>query len=523
MRARNSWMPAAAVAVVAVGAALTATPAPGRAQAPAPAPLQGIEPWIEAAMAEWDVPGVSIAVVADDSVVWARGFGVRRLGAPEAVDEHTLFGIMSTTKAFTSTAVAMLVSEGRVAWDDLVADHLPDFQMPDPWVTRQFTVRDLLSHRSGLERGDFLWFGSGFDRDEIVRRLRHLEEIAGFRAAYGYSNNMYITAGEMIEHVTGTTWDAFVDDRIFTPLGMTDTNTSVDDLVDAGNVAAPHEELGGTLTAIAYRSLDNEAPGGSINSSAAEMAHWLRFQLGNGVYDGRRLVDEDDLLETRTAQTPIPFGDGARRTNPGMNFSFYAMGWSVQDYRGVRLVQHSGGIDGLRSRVALLPEEGVGVVILTNKGQWNALADVIRNRVLDAYLGAEPVEWSEVFLADVEEQRAAADSAEAALVAERVSGTQPSLPLSAYTGAYTNRAYGEAAVRLEDGRLVMRIGPSIAGDLEHWHYDTFKATWRNPYLGWSLVTFDLDANGEVARFTPNSWWPAYERVPETVGRGGGAP
>ena len=506
--------------VAAVGLGIAAAPA--GAQAPAPAPLQGIEGWIEEAMRAWDVPGLSIAVVQGDSVVWARGFGVRRAGAPERVDEHTLFGVMSTTKAFTSASVAMLVGEGRLDWEDPVADHLPDFRMPDPWVTREFTVRDLLSHRSGLERGDFLWFGSGFDRDEIVRRLRHVDEVAGFRAAYGYSNNMYIAAGEMIEHVTGTTWDAFVDQRIFTPLGMTASNTSVDDLVDAGNVAAPHEELGGVLTPIAYRSLDNEAPGGSINSTALEMAQWVRLQLGNGVYEGRRLVDEEALQETRTAQTIIPFGDDARRTNPGMNFLFYAMGWSVQDYRAALLVQHSGGIDGLRSRVALLPEEDVGVVILTNKGQWNALADVIRNRVLDAYLGAEPVEWSEVFLEDVRRQRASADSAEAAKIAARIPGTTPSLGLEGYTGAYENPAFGEAEVALENGRLVLRIGPSIAGDLEHWHYDTFRATWRNPYLGWALVSFDLDAQGRVARFRPDNWWPSYERVaaPPTEGPDG---
>jgi CubicO group peptidase (beta-lactamase class C family) len=475
-------------------------------------------------MRAWNVPGVSIAVVADDSVVYARGFGVREVGRPEPVDEHTLFGVMSTTKAFTSAAVAMLVDEEKLAWDDPVTLHLPGFELPDPWITRQFTVRDLLSHRSGLERGDFLWFGSGYDRAQLVHQLRYVDQVAGFRAAYGYSNNMYITAGELIAHVSGTSWDEFVDRRIFTPLGMVATNSSVVDLHDAGNVARPHEALDGTLTAIAYRSLDNEAPGGAINSSASEMARWLLLQLGEGEYAGKRLVSAEALLETRTPQTIVPFGDDARRTNPGLHFLFYAMGWTVQDYRGEVLVQHSGGIDGLRSRVAMLPERGVGVVILTNKGQENLLPDVIRNRVLDAWLGAESTDWSRVFLDDVERQRAAADSAERALVARRVQGTSPSLAPEGYTGTYGSRAFGEASVRLENGSLVLQVGPSIMGDLEHWHHDTFRATWRNPYLGWSLVDFDLDARGRAFRLRANNFWPTYERVedPAEGASGGGA-
>lgn len=520
----------AALAALIVLAALPAQPV-GPLTAPAslvaqaaptdpPAPLEGLDAWIEAAMRDWNVPGVAVAVVADDSVVYARGFGVREVGAPDPVDAHTLFGVMSTTKAFTSTAVAMLVDEGRVSWNDPVTRHLPEFELPDPWVTREFTVRDLLSHRSGLERGDFLWFGSGFDRAQLVRQLRYVDQIAGFRAAYGYSNNLYITAGEMVGRVSGTSWDAFVDRRIFTPLGMTATNSSVVHLHDAGNVARPHEEIGGALQAIPFRSLDNEAPGGAINSSAAEMARWVRFQLAGGEFEGRRLVAEAALLETRTPQTIIPFGDAARRTNPGLHFLFYAMGWTVQDYRGTVLVQHSGGIDGLRSRVAMLPDQGVGVVILTNKGQWNALHDVIRNRVLDAYVGAEPTDWSRVFLDDVERQRAAADSAERALVAGRIAGTTPSLPLDGYTGSYRNRAYGEAHVRLEGDGLVLQVGPAITGDLEHWHHDTFRATWRNPVLGWSLIDFDLDARGRVARLRSDNWWPAYEVVPPEDGGGG---
>ncbi len=504
-RTRLAWN---AVLAMIVGA-----PAHAAVAQTAPPPLDGLDGWIEAAMRAWNVPGVAIAVVRGDSVVYQRGYGVREVGRPEPVDPYTLFGVMSTTKAFTSAAVAMLVDEGLVSWNDPVTKHLPGFRLPDPWVTREFTVRDLLSHRSGLERGDFLWFGSGYDRAQLVHQLRYVDEIAPFRAAYGYSNNLYITAGEMVARVSGTSWDDFIDQRIFTPLGMHATNSSVVDLHDALNVARPHEELAAGLTAIAYRSLDNEAPGGSINSSAHDMAQWVRLQLGGGTFEGRELISAAALEMTRTPHTIVPFGDAALRTNPGMHFLFYAMGWTVQDYRGTRLVQHSGGIDGLRSRVAMLPEHDVGVVILTNKGSWNSLHDVIRNRVLDAYLGAEPVEWSEVFLADVREQRRQAAEAAERTEAARVPGTRPSLEPSGYVGAYWNEAFGDAHVRLEGDRLIVQVGPSIMGELEHWHHDTFRVTWGNPYLGWSLVDFDLDAEGRPDGLRFDNWWPAYERVP----------
>lgn len=490
------------------------TAAPDSAAGQEPPPLRGLGERVEQAMEAWGVPGVAIAVVEGDSVVYARGFGVRQVDRPDPVDEHTLFGVMSTTKAFTSTAVAMLVDEGKVGWDDPVTRHLPDFRLPDPWVTREFTVRDLLSHRSGLERGDFLWFGSGFDRTRLVHQLRHVDEVAGFRAEYGYSNNMYIAAGELVGRVSGIPWDDFIDRRIFTPLGMVASNTTVRHLTDAGNVARPHEQIGGRLQAIDFRSLDNEAPGGSINSSALEMARWVSLHLGGGVFQGRRLVAEGTLRETHTPQTIIPFGPEARRTQPGLNFLFYALGWTVQDYRGTTLVQHSGGIDGLRSRVAFLPELGVGLVVLTNRGGPSVLHDVIRNHILDGYLGADGTDWSPIFLEPVRAQAEEARRAEAALVEARVPGTTPSLPLQGYTGAYGNQAFGEAHVRLEHGALVVQLGPSIMGDLEHWHHDTFRATWRNPYLGWSLVTFDLDSRGRTSMLRTGNWWPDYRRVAE---------
>ncbi|NIM48777.1 MAG: serine hydrolase, partial [Gemmatimonadales bacterium] len=267
------------------------------------APLRGLDAYVERAMRDWGVPGLAIAVVKDDSVVYAKGYGARAVGADERVDAETVFGIMSMTKAFTATAMGMLVDEGKVRWDDPVTDYLPGFRVYNEWVTREVTIRDLLSHRMGVARGDFLWFGTGYSRDEVVHHIRYLEPVAGFRAQYGYSNNMYITAGQLIAAVTGMSWDDFVRRRVFGPLRMTSSSTSVWELAGVENRASPHEELNDVLQVVPYRSLDNEAPGGSINSNVLDMAKWARFQLAGGEFEGRRLISAEALAETHTPQT----------------------------------------------------------------------------------------------------------------------------------------------------------------------------------------------------------------------------
>jgi CubicO group peptidase (beta-lactamase class C family) len=478
--------------------------------------LSGFDRYIEGAMGEWSVPGLAIAIVKDDSLVYAKGYGVRSIVTNEPVDSSTVFGIMSMTKAFTATAMGMLVDAGTVGWDDPVIEHLPEFWVYDEWVTREATIRDLLSHRMGVERGDFLWFGTGYTRDEVVHHVRRLEPVAGFRARYGYSNNMYITAGQLIAAASGMMWDEFIRQRIFEPLGMTSSYTSVWELADVANRAEPHEVLDGERQVVPYRSLDNEAPGGSINSNVLDMARWARLQLAGGVFEGRRLISEEALAETHTPQTAIPIDDASRRLNPGIHFSAYAFGWQVQDYRGHKLVQHSGGIDGQRSRIALMPELNLGVIVLTNLGRRNALFNAVRNHVLDSYLGAPPTDWNAEFLAVVEEQEVEEAADRARTDSTRVRGTEPSLSLARYTGVYVDSAYGEGRVWLGDGKLVLEIGPEIRGTMEHWHYDTFRITWDYAYLGSMLATFRLDSGGNVAALDLPGWWPKFHRVGDLV-------
>jgi CubicO group peptidase (beta-lactamase class C family) len=497
---------------------LAFTPSPSPAQS---APLQGLDAFVERGLREWGVPGLALAVVKGDSVVLARGYGVREAGTDLRVDSATVFGIMSMTKAFTATAMGILVDLGMVGWDEPVIRYLPDFRAYDDWVTRNLTIRDLLSHRIGVDRGDFLWYGTGFSRDEVVHQIRYLKPVAPFRGEYGYSNNMYIAAGQLMASVTGLTWDEIIRRWIFQPLGMSSSSTSVGELARFPNRARAHEVMDGRLQAIPYRSLDNEAPGGSINSNVLDLARWARFLLGGGELEGRRIIAQGSLSETHAPQTPIRLDATASRLNPGINFSAYGMGWQLQDYRGRKLLQHSGGIDGQRSRIALMPEEGLAVVVLTNRGRQNLLFDAVRNWILDAYLGAGGTDWHSEFLAVTREQEEREAQEVRRIQAERVPGTRPALPLERYAGVYSDSAYGGAQVRYENGALAIRIGPELRGTMEHWHYNTFRVVWEYAYDPPLLANFELDARGGVVGLTLPGWWPSFRRVGDPVPTVGG--
>lgn len=459
-------------------------------------PLRGLDAYIESSMRAWDVPGFAIAVVKGDSVVFARGYGVREIGKPDRVDENTVFAIASTSKAFTAAALGMLVDEKKLRWDDPAARHLPGFQLYDPYVTRELTVRDLLSHRSGLPRGDRLWWGSPYDRREVLRRVRFLEPSSSFRSSYGYQNIMFIAAGEIIPSVTGTSWDEFLAQRIFRPLGMTRTSTTIRALPD--NVATPHMEVEGVVRPIAWRSFDNVGGAGSMNSSVADMARWLRLMLGRGQVDGARLLSDSVVKEMHTPQTVIRPDTLTERLYPETSFRAYGLGWSLQDYRGHKLVSHGGSLDGMRTQVSMIPALGVGVVAISNMDGSN-LQTAIAYRVLDAYLGRTPSrDWSADLLALRDRGERQEEERRRKREAARVTGTRPSLPLERYAGVYADSLYGRVEIAERGGRLIARMGASFEAELEHWHFDTFRATWNDPQAGRSWLTFRLNARGEIA-------------------------
>ena len=489
------------LALVSLGCASTS---PVSAQRAVPPP--DLDAYVERVLRTFEVPGVALAIVKDGHVVLARGYGVRELGRPERVDEHTTFGIASNTKAFTATALGMLVEEGLIEWDAPVVDYLPWFRLEDPYVTAEMTVRDLLVHRSGLAlgAGDLLWWpASTYTRDEIARRLRHIPLETSFRTAYAYDNVLYLIAGELIEEISGMSWEDFVETRILDPVGMRDSDPRHSAAEHGGNVATTHARVEGTVRAIAPFTSDNTNPAGGIMSSASDMARWMIVQLDSGrVATGERLWQPSTQRQLWQMVTPIPAGTPAEQLAPLRSaFSGYALGFFVRDYRGRQLVTHTGGLPGYLSRVMMIPDLKLGVAVLTNQESGPAF-DAIAYHVVDHYIRPTPRhDWLAAFewLHQRTSERIAA--ADAAAASERDSTSGPSLPSAAYEGTYRDAWYGDVVVeRGPDGMLDIRMVPTplLVGDLVHWQHDTFLARWHDRELrADAFVTFVLDPEGGI--------------------------
>jgi CubicO group peptidase (beta-lactamase class C family) len=456
--------------------------------------LGDIRAYIEAGMKTWGIPGLAVAVVKDDELIFAEGFGVRRLDENQPVNEHTLFGVASTTKAMTAATLAILVDEGLISWDDRVIDHLPNFRLSDRFATENATIRDLLTHRVGVGRmtGNRIQYMTHRDRSDIIYRMRYHDFEQPFRQGYVYSNVMYMVAGQIVEAVTDTTWDDFLVERIFRPIGMHRSNTSITQFTEGENAAWPHQEIDGEVVAIPRRNFDNVGPSASVNTSAYEMARWMRLQLGEpGVYEGNRLISDQQMREMYQAQAALRTG------NPiGGDLISYGLGWRLADFRGYRIAQHGGATDGMNTNLVLVPSENIGVVVMTStfNGFMSALANEILDRLLETSDGTD---WAGLFRANYERVYAQTIERREAIEARRVQGTSPTHDLQAYTGMFADSLYDHIEVRLEDGSLAVHFweDDTLIADLEHWHYDTFRAAWRNPAQREKFVWFDLDADG----------------------------
>ncbi|HUG40429.1 MAG TPA: serine hydrolase [Longimicrobiales bacterium] len=469
-------------------------------------PLAGLDAYVESSMRSWDAPGVALVVVRGDDVL-TRGYGVTAV-AGDPVDEHTLFGIGSLTKAFTATVLAMLVDEGRIAWDDAVSKHLPGLVMRDPYVTRHLTIRDVLSHRTGLAGDDLMWVAGGRDAAELIHSLRFQEPAFGFRAGLGYHNVMYLVAGELATAVAGKPWNVLVHERIFEPLGMGRSVADPGELRRRTNVALPHDEIGPGQTLgnapSANVPLDAPttvrripwfdpvtAPAGGIASSAADFGQWLRFQLGAGEIDGTRVVSEEALLATRTPQVPSPGFPRSQSEASETNLSAYGMGWGLRDYRGRLMVSHLGSTPGWGAAAMLLPTEDAAVAVFANTSHGLWLADAVARWIVDRLLGAEMKDWNGEAVEWAGERRRAAAAALEQAAAERVAGTRHALPLEAYAGTYVDSLYPAARVTHRQGALRLVLGPQLAGALDHWQDDVFRVTWERPDFGANFVTFEV--------------------------------
>ena len=461
-----------------------------------------IEDVVHQAMQTWNVPGLALAIVKADEVVLAKGYGVRETGKPGVVDEHTLFAIGSNTKAFTATAIGLLVQQGKLSWDDPVTKYLPDFKLNDIHATQLMMIRDLLSHRSGLGTwaGDVLLL-SNYSTEEVVRRLQHIPPEYSFRAGYGYSNLMFITAGLVLSKVSGMSWDDFVRLHIFEPLGMRDSVTNPSYFGDRGNIATPHEDIKGKLQTVPYREDAHVGAAGSICASVADMAAWLRLQLNQGNLDGKQIVEAAILEETRTPHTPIRLSPLERKYFPSRHFVAYGLGWFLTDTHGRFIVRHTGGVDGMLSSTVLVPEENLGFAILTNKLP-NAAFAILSHYLIEKLTGTPTQDWIQIYLDLEKEDHQKAERAKQKREQARANDTRPSFALEKYTGDYDSLILGGATLGLQGEGLCIQLQahPSMSGTLEHWHYDTFLCKWDDPVLGESLIPFITDGQGNVVEF-----------------------
>ncbi len=459
-------------------------------------------------LAQWQIPGMGLSIV-EGSDATAIGLGVKAATASDPVTPDTLFGIASTTKAITTTVMAMLVDEGRLNWDDPVRQHLDWFRLADPIADSAVTVRDLVSHRTGLPRHDMLWYRSAWTREEIVRRAGRAPLTASIRAKYQYNNIMFMAAGLVIQAVTGETWESFTRRRLFGPLGMS-ANFSVTEVESAPDKATPHRLKEGDVVSIPWLELDAEGPGGSVNASASAMARWLKFLLAKGEWSAQRLVSWKNLRETWTPQMVVPMEEAELPVHEAMGSTqnSYGMGWSVTDYRGHKLLSHGGAINGFRSNVCIVPEQGIGISLLVNLGPTSGHM-AIRNMLLDRFLGLPEKEWNSIYYTAFETALEKERKDKADRAAKRRVDAGPSHPLEEYAGAYTHAAYGDAKLVEEEGALVL-YWSTYRFPLEHWHFETFQGTDGDDTE--ARLTFRTDAEGKVAAFS--LWTVEFTRVKE---------
>jgi CubicO group peptidase (beta-lactamase class C family) len=475
------------------------------------------EQYVSKVLETFEVPGLCVAIVKDGRVVLASGYGTKDLQKDNPVDEETLFGIASNTKAFTATALAILVEEGKLQWDGRVIDYLPWFQMSDPYVTREMTIRDLLVHRSGLGlgAGDLLWWPtSTYTRKEIVRRLRYVPLKTSFRSAYAYDNVLYTVAGEVIAEVTGMSWEEFVQTRILDPVDMTTSDVHHSAGASGGNIAIPHARVEGKVQKVKPFTSDNVNPAGGIHSNARDMARWMIVQLDSGrLADDKRLFSQRTTRELWNPVTPKPIRQYSAELAPlQMNFHNYALGFNVQDYHGKKLVTHTGGLPGYLSRLAMIPELKLGVTVLTNQESGAAFNSIVFH-VLDHYLNAEAYDWIQAFKTYYDHRAESAIAVEESADQSRVKESKPSLTLKDYAGVYHDAWYGDVKIEFKQEKLEIQFvhTPDLYGELIHWQYDTFVARWYDRSLrGDAFITFSLDSQGKIEQAKMKPYSPAVD-------------
>lgn len=451
--------------------------------------LNGFDEFVSKAMEEWKVPGLAVSIVKDGEVIYSSGFGYRDLEQKLEVTPETLFAIGSCSKAFTAVTMGILVDDGKLEWDKPVREYLPTFKLKDPFVSERMTPRDLVYHRSGLPRHEFMWYGSSAAREALFNRLQYLELSKDIRTAFQYNNLMFMTAGYMVGRIAETTWEDFVDVRIFKPLNMKDSNFSVENSKKASDFSLPYGKKEEEVVEIPFRNIDTIGPAGSINSNVMDMANWLLLNLGNGKFGEKQIISEASLKEIHAPQVIM-----STNLQEDLFYSMYGMGWVVTAYRGHLLLLHGGGIDGFLAHVSFMPKENIGIVLLTNLSP-NPLTQIIPFNAYDRLLGLDQAPWIERIRQQEKKAREEAEKAKKEKDEDRVPNATPSHPLEAFVGDYENPGYGVFSV-VKDGERLKAKYNSFEFPLDHYHFNIFEMEYEMFNITMK-VSFFTDIKGNI--------------------------
>ncbi|HMJ68715.1 MAG TPA: serine hydrolase [Cyclobacteriaceae bacterium] len=460
--------------------------------------VQELDAYIQKAQKEWDVPGMAVVVVKDGKVLLSKGYGVRELGTTNAVDSKTLFACASTTKAMTATCMGILVDEGKVSWNDPVIKHLPEFQLYDPFVTREITIRDLFVHDTGLGNADFLWGIMDISGDEVLRKMRDVKPTYSIRSSFIYQNIFYLAAGKIIQKISGKPWNVFVRERIFQPLDMTRTFPLTADVNDP-NQTKPHYRIEGKITVIEHTKADEIGPAGSVWSCVDDMGKWMRVMIDSSKYSGGRLLSAKTWTEMFKPQVLVPPGEfypTATLTKP--NWTTYGLGWFQHDYKGRKVNFHTGSLAGATAIHAQLPDEKLGVYVFGNYDHAEVRHALVY-KTFDLFALGGTRDWSADFLKLYTNIRVGGEKQEKDFEAKRVAGTKPSLALSDYAGTYTDPLYGTVVITLQGEQLVAEANKFVTARFSHWHYDTFRGWYDKKWYGKGNMSFVIGSDGKIAR------------------------
>ena len=465
--------------------------------------LDSLDIFIHQLMHDFDVPGLAIGIVQDDAVLFSKGFGTREINKKLPVDENTLFGIGSISKSMTALTLGILVDEGKINWDDKVKTYLPYFELYDPYVTENFTIRDLLTHRSGLRSvsGGALYYHSDYSREEIIKRIKYLEPIAGFREKPAYQNLTYLVASEIVKVVSGMSWDDFVKERVFAKLNMSNTTTLSTVREASNNLAQPHTlNENYQKVAITQEKGDNLAPAGSVYSSAKEMTNYMRLLLNKGAFGKDTLVSQQIIQEIFKPQIHYAIS-GDQFAN---EFTSYGFGWWLTPKKGHKVIEHSGGIDGMIANLIMIEDMNVGFVILSNT-RFEPAVFLLSAKLLEDLIDDKSYEAP--YAIKKEQRDGRIDQGKKALneiEKTKIKNTKPSLAFKDYAGTYFDKMYGDIIVyQTKIGELEISFTHTelFKAKLKHWHFDTFKIEWYDTRVPHGFLTFNFNSKREIIGFS----------------------